>query len=203
MINQLPSCWNYTKDMETLLFFFQRSEEMLSKYTVDTYHVKMHNTLSLCKEALTIYEQLDSLNIISEYYAKYVPDILNELIFSIHNDEVIKKILGVRLESVITGLDIAKTDSSLMERWVETIIDSCKSRKYFEENKKIICKAVINNRNKDKLLSAMERFYSYLIDFGYSEEYLYKQVKEFFQYGNKRDEKITINSTDCIKEFID
>lgn len=203
MINKIPRCWDYNKNLETLLFFFQRSEEMLSKYTVDTYHVKMHNTLSLCKEALTIYKQLDRLNIINEYYAKYVHDILNELIFSIHNDEVIKKILGVRLESVITGLDTAKTDSSLMERWVETIIDSCKSKKYFEENKKIICEAVINNCNKDKLLRAMDRFYSYLIDFGYSEEYLYKQVKEFFQYGNNKDEKITINSTDYIKEFID
>lgn len=203
MITDIPSCWEYTKDLETLLFFYQRSEEMLSKYTVDTYHVKMHNTLSLCKEALTIYRQLDGLNIINEYYSKYVHDILNELIFSIHNDEVIKQILGVRLESVITGLNAAKSDSSLMERWVETIIDSCQPRKYFEENKKIICEAVINNHNKDKLLSAMERFYSYLIDFGYSEEYLYKQVKEFFQYGNKKHEKITINSTDFIKEFVD
>ena len=72
MINSVPSFWDYNKDMETLYSFFQRSEEMLSKYTVDTYHVKMHNTLTLCEEALLIYNQLDRLKIIDEYYSKYM-----------------------------------------------------------------------------------------------------------------------------------
>lgn len=202
MITEIPKCWKYTKDLETLFFFFQRSEEMLSKYTVDTYHVKMHNTISLCEEALYLYRQLDDLNIISEYYTKYICDILDELIFSIHNDDVIKQLLGVRLDSIITGINSAKANSSLMERWVETIIDFCQPEKYLEINKDIICDSVANNHNKDKLLNAMTRFYSYLIDRGYSEEYLYKQVKEFFCYGNFNNERITIDKVNLINQFV-
>jgi hypothetical protein len=202
MITEIPACWEYSKDLETLFFFYQRSEEMLSKYTVDTYYVKMHNTISLCQEALALYNELDNLNIIDEYYTKYICDILDELIFSIHNDEVVKQMLGVRLESVITGLNCAKKDSFLMERWVELIIDLCPIRKYFERNKEIIFNSINSNRDKDKLLIAMTRFYSCLINFGYSEEYLYKQVKEFFQYGNNEYEKITIKSANVIRDFV-
>jgi hypothetical protein len=72
MITEIPVCWEYSKDLETLFFFYQRSEEMLSKYTVDTYYVKMHNTISLCQEALALYSELDNLNIIDEYYTKYI-----------------------------------------------------------------------------------------------------------------------------------
>lgn len=198
MINEIPRCWDYNKNLETLLFFFQRSEEMLSKYTVDTYHVKMHNTISLCREALSLYEKLDALNIIDEYYTKYICDILDELIFSIHNDDVIKQLLGVRLESVVTGIETAKSNSSLLERWIETVLDFCKSKKYLEKNKEIICDSVVNNHNKDKLSTAMTRFYSHLINNGYSEEYLYKQVKEFFVYNDKTK----IDNVNLINEFV-
>jgi hypothetical protein len=89
-----------------------------------------------------------------------------------------------------------------MERWVELIIDLCPVRKYFEKNKEIIFKSINSNRDKDKLLSAKTRFYSCLINFGYSEEYLYKQVKEFFQYGNNEYERITIKSANVIRDFV-
>lgn len=28
MVNEIPKGWNYTKELETLFFFYQRSEEM-------------------------------------------------------------------------------------------------------------------------------------------------------------------------------
>ena len=138
MINSVPSFWDYNKDMETLYSFFQRSEEMLSKYTVDTYHVKMHNTLTLCEEALLIYNQLDRLKIIDEYYSKYICNILDEILYSIHCDESIKQLLGVRLSSITTGINTAKNDSAVMKRWIEAVLDYCPSKKYIEINKQTI-----------------------------------------------------------------
>ena len=202
MINSVPSFWDYNKDMETLYFFFQRSEEMLSKYTVDTYHVKMHNTLTLCEEALLIYNQLDKLKIIDEYYSKYICNILDEILYSIHCDEAIKQLLGVRLSSITTGINTAKNDSAVMKRWIEAVLDYCPSKKYIEINKKIICNSVIKNENKKELLKAMDRYYSQLIYIGYSEEYIYKKVKEFFAYGNSDNGKIIINDAKIIEEFL-
>ena len=184
MVNEIPKGWNYTKELETLFFFYQRSEEMLSKYSVDTYHVKMHNSLSLCKEALKLYKKLEELNIVKDYYDKYIIDILDEIIFSIHYDDIIKQILGNKLETVISGIESAKKNHSLAERWLNLIIDNCPISIYIQENQKVIKNCVLKNSNKTDLQNAMNRYYSSLIHFGYTEEYIYRKVKEFFQYNN-------------------
>ena len=203
MITTIPSFWNYSKELETLFFFFQRSEEMLSKFTVDTYHVKMHNTLTLCEEALLIYYQLDSLKIIDDYYSKYICNILDELLYSIQNDEVIKQLLGKRLSSVTTGIKTAKDNPTVMKRWIEALLDYCPSNKYIELNKQIICNSVMNNVNKHELLKAMDQYYSQIIAKGYSEEYIYRRAKDFFAYGIGKDEKIEIKDPLIIKDYLD
>jgi hypothetical protein len=200
MVNEIPKGWNYTKELETLFFFYQRSEEMLSKYSVDTYHVKMHNSLSLCKEALKLYKKLEELNIVKDYYDKYIIDILDEIIFSIHYDDIIKQILGNKLETVISGIESAKKNHSLAERWLNLIIDNCPISIYIQENQKVIKNCVLKNSNKTDLQNAMNRYYSSLIHFGYTEEYIYRKVKEFFQYNNNGKYK-SIDNTDILDDF--
>ena len=202
MISKVPSSWKYTKELETLFMFYQRSDEMLSKYSVDTYHVKMHNTLTLCDEALYIYNQLDRLKIVDDYYSKYICIILDEILHSIQNDEAIKKLLGVRLHTVITGIEVAKNESTVMKRWIEAILDYCPSKKYIDINKQIIVDSITKNTNKTAMLKAMDRFYSQLINRGYSEEYLYRCVKDFFAFGNSKNGKVTIDNPEIIKDFL-
>ena len=133
MVNKIPASWQYTDDMESLYLFYQASEEMLSFSSPDSYRLTVHNAVTLCLEAKKIDSILKSSNQIDTYYKQYIPPIIEELIYSIQQDSVIKSELGMRLDSITTGLTTAMDNHALLVRWLNLIIKSCSFEKYFEQ----------------------------------------------------------------------
>lgn len=80
MINTMPDNWEYTDDLEMLFLFYQSTDELLSEVTPDTFALPLHNVLSLIDEIVETYTLLEQHNSICEYYAKYIPPIIDELL---------------------------------------------------------------------------------------------------------------------------
>lgn len=193
----IPNNWNYNSNMENLLLFFQISKEKLSFCSPDTYRLTVHNTLTLCYEARKIYRLLDERNAIKNYYPKYIPMIIEELIESLHNDDILKSLLGMRLESVITGLNSAKNNHVLLIRWINMITRLCDLEKYANLCKKKIVDIVVGQKkDKELLLKYTNDYYVSLINIGYNEEFLYQTLIRFF------DGRMTVDSSQFITDFL-
>ena len=191
MINKIPASWQYTDDMENLYLFYQASEEMLSFSSPDSYRLTVHTPITLCMEVKKIYSILRSSNQINDYYKQYIHPIIEELIYSIQQDPIIKAELGVRLDSITTGLSTALENHALLNRWINLIMKSCSFEKYISKCKETIIECVTGNTDKKKLLFYTNSYYVSLINSGYNPEYLYQTIIRFF---DNRNRKITSNT---------
>lgn len=197
VINTIPDSWQYTDDLEMLFLFYQSTDELLSEVTPDTYALPLHNALSLIDEIVETYRLLKHHNSICEYYSKYIPPIIDELLQKIEDDYLLKKIFGKRLDSIVTGFNEAKNDHKYLERWVDVFNQSCGRTKYRLRYQEEIVRLITDTKDKSKLLHCIQNFYITLINVGYSQKYLYTSAKNFF---NNHSVKIT--SKDQIKEFL-
>lgn len=102
MINKIPDSWDYDDSMEMLWLFYQATDELLSETTPDTYTLPLHNALTLIDEMEEVYVLLKEHNIVDKYYIQYIPPIIDEFLSQTEDDSILKKILGLRLESIRT-----------------------------------------------------------------------------------------------------
>lgn len=198
MVNTIPTSWEYTNDLEMLFLFYQSTNELLSETTSDSYALPLHNTLSLIDEILETYTLLNRHNGINEYYNKYIPPIIDELLKRIEDDYLLKKMFGKRLDSIVTGFNEAKKDYKLLERWIDVFMQSCNRTRYRLLYQNEIVHLVTNTNCKNKLLYCVQNYYIVLINAGYSREYLYTSAKKFFD-----NHSIKIKSKDQIREFLE
>lgn len=199
MINKVPNNWNYNDSMEMLFLFYQSTEEMLSNVSPDSYSLVQHNTITIIDELSIVYNILERHNGIDPLYIKYIPPIIDELLSLIEDDFVFKKILGSRLNRVTTGFREAKSNNSLLRRWIDYDNQSCDKRTYIDNYKKSIVELVSNNsKEKAKLIICIRNYFVYLVSHGYSREFLFTSSRRFFDNPKKQ-----ISSSDQIIEFLD
>ena len=153
MINTIPESWTYSKDMEMLYLFYQLSDELLSEYSVDTQSLPLHNSFTLIQEVKYVYDLLNNYNIVKEYYCKYIPHIIDEIVYSIEDDYILKKELGERLDSIRTGLIEAKENHSVLQRWIGIIFQCCTFQKYSNLLKKEISYLITNTKAMKKAVA--------------------------------------------------
>ena len=197
MINSIPENWEYTDDLEMLFLFYQSTDELLSEVTPDTYALPLHNAFSLVYEIIETYTILEEHNSIVEYYSKYVPPIIDELLEKIADDYLLKRKLGKRLDSIITGFIEAKNDYKYLERWINIFKQSCNPTQYRRLYEEEIIHLIINTKDKSKLLYCTQNYYITLITMGYSREYLYTSAKKFFNNYH-----LKINARNQIEIFL-
>lgn len=197
MINLVPSSWTYTDKLENLFLFFQSSEELLSFTSPDSFSLPVCNSISLCYEIYNIYQFLQEGNQLERYYSKYIPCILDELIDSIHEDFLIKKVLGPRLDSIMTGLEVAKTTPSVLSKWIHLIMQYCPHQRHADLCKEKIIEYVLSNSSKTKLLWCTKNYYIDLIYMGYSTEHLHQSVLRFFD-----NRSVSITAPEDILTFL-
>lgn len=173
MINIIPGSWEYTEDLEMLFLFYQSTDELLSEFTPDTYALPLHNTLTLINEMLETYTLLEAHNSLTEYYRKYIPPIIDEFIRKTTDDYLLKKILGKRLDSIISGFSASKNDYKIFKRWIDIFLQSCSLQKYRLLYQSEIVRLITETKDKNKLLYCIQNYYITLIWLGYSREYLY------------------------------
>jgi len=181
MVNTIPNSWQYSPEMENLFFFYQASQELLSKDSGDTYQVTVHNSITLCYEIDTIYVFLDNTKQCERFYSKYIPPIIDELISALKDDKILKSCIGSRLESIYAGLERAKKSPTELMRWINLILQACSLEQYALLYKSRIIELITNGTAaKNELLYCINCYYVSLINIGYSSEYLYQCIIRYF-----------------------
>lgn len=189
MIYSIPDSWVYKKDMEMLWFFYQSVDEMLSTYTIDSYSVPLHNTLTLFEEMNIVYSFLRQYGMIDSYYTKYICPIIDEFLYSLASDVVLKKMLGERLNRFEIGLKEAKDNSVLLPKWLHLFMHDINEMDYYKKYQLEICEIVKSNTNEKKWLAyCLKVAFAELLWRGYNREYLYQYTKRFFDNKGKKIE---------------
>lgn len=197
MINAVPSNWEYSDSLEMLYLFYQCTDELLSEATPDTYALPQHNVVTLLREIEEVFELIDNHNMLDEYYAKYIPPIIEEFIDQTEKDYIFKKIVGDRLFSIRTGFEEAKTTHAHLSGWISVFKQACSMRKYREMYEKEIVRLITTTTEKQKLITCTTNYFITLSHIGYSREYLYTTAKRFFN----NDANI-ISSSNQINSFL-
>lgn len=197
MITNIPMNWKYSTSLEMLFLFFQRAEELLSDKTIDTYRLPAHNTMTLCIEICSLFSALKSRNQLEEYYQKYISPVIDELIASIHEDDLLKGKLSNRLDTILTGLEESKKNSKLIIRWLDLIFQLCTPTQYYLMYKEEIIRLITEGKSKNELLFCEQVYFVCLKNIlEYSMEYMYKTTMRFF---NKED----IDAPSIINKYLD
>ena len=197
MIYHIPENWDYSESLEMLYLFYQKADELLSETSPDTYSLPLHNTITLLSEAKEIFDLLNEYGMLTEYYERYVPPIIDELLAQIEDDYILKRILGPRLFSIRTGLAEAQKNHTHLKRWIDVFTQACTNAKYRKAYSSEISHLVKETKDKNKLLYSATCYFTCLVRMGYSREYLYTATKKFCY---NKDRKIT--SLNQIDEYL-
>ena len=198
MINQAPDNWEYSDDLEMLFLFYQCTDELLSETSPDSYALPLHNSLTLLIEMAEVYNLIERYSVVDEYYKRYLPLIIDEFISHTENDYILKRMLGIRLQSIRTGLREAKEQPSHLGTWVHYVMQTCSPKEYLDLYKEEIIRLVTSTVDKRKLMYCVCNYFIMLRWLGYSREYLYISAKKFFSNQNR-----IINNCNQIQEYLD
>lgn len=197
MINKVPNNWEYNDSLEMLYLFYQCTDELLSEVTPDTYALPQHNVVTLLREIEEVFDLISNHNMLDDYYAKYIPPIIEEFLDQTENDYIFKRIVGDRLFSIRTGFEEAKTTDTHLSGWISVFKQACSMRKYREMYEKEIIYLITTTTEKQKLITCTTNYFITLSHIGYAREYLYTTTKRFFN----NDAKV-INSPNQIRAFL-
>lgn len=174
------SKWDNSKNIEGLLFFAQRMNEMLFDYTLDSYKAPILNSHRLCLELKDTISNLknrekDNMNLVNS--------IVKELNNQMSQDPIALELLDkehkkLTREAILKELDQSKSFYSL-ENSITPLIKLFE-KSYFEEIKRQLKQAIVNNEEPTKIDRLSSIFVSELLMIGYSKNYLYLRVNKFF-----------------------
>lgn len=197
MIITNTKTWKYEDSLESLLFFSQRMIEL----AYDKSDFKEKNIIvdlkDIINEILSLLEfQKDTKDDIS---AKEIEILLCELKDRIYEDEVVKILLGDKIEFYASKLSVGCDNNSLVNT-LEVLKLKVKPYVYYEHSKELIKELVASNKNRDRLFSATTRFFEFLIWFGYQKGTIYFLTNRYF-FDKSGSNKIT--SPNDLKGFFD
>lgn len=196
MLSRPPKNFKLSKNTENLFLFYQCVNEMTFDYSPDTYKAPTLNVRLLCREAYMTYKALQETNSLEKYYNKYLEPILEELKFSLTNDNVAKELLGERYSRVYALLDILKTDKTIFESTLRNLQNYLGDKKYYYKLTENISDLVNGNKNQLELIKLAGDWMAEVLALGYSKQHIYNVTSEFF-------EKQTILSGNQIQNYFE
>jgi hypothetical protein len=166
--------WGKLADLEPLLFFAQRADELLFDYTLDTYKASALNAPFLCLEALALIQDIENNNI----EAANLEHVLAELEWSIHLDSIAKKLIHNDLSFYFPG-EAVKNDLQKQKILLELIHKSISPDLYLYAVQEKLLQAIEQNK-KGEISSLARTWITTLINIGVSKAYLYQLINSFF-----------------------
>ncbi len=169
------SNWEYSESLNTMLFFAQRLDELLFHHSTDSYRYPVLSIIGLCDEFIRVYEDAEN-KIIHE---KNIDHILDEILSRLKEDTVAISIITPEFkERIIKGSKAwnkrEKYDNVLYIR------RKLGAGKYYKKVIELLHNCISKNNDKrlvDRYSGILVRV---LIDAGYSENYIYNCVHNFF-----------------------
>lgn len=180
-----------SSELEGIVFFAQRMDELLFDYSLDSYKPSALNAPFLCGEALTLINEIENQTI----DAANLQYVLDELSWSISNDKIAKRLLDVPLEKYLLN-DLSQLGR--VKLGLEVLSKTLNARRYLNECHQFIKTAVAENKKKDIDFGA-RTLVTTLINWGLSKSFLHQSLHDFFYRGDD----LIIDNIDDIDLFLE
>ena len=186
----IPQNWDDSFDHEGLLFFVQRTQEMLFHFSNAIYRAPVHNTLTLIREFLYTYRE-----VLSEEVKSYqLLPIFKEIEYSFSNDKIIRDNLNDSfIEEISTQMrSFSEETSQNLVNYIHKIIEP----HYLSWTIAYLRKHIPCGNHKKEIEYGARCWISQIIMNGYSGEFIYNYIEDFFIDSS-------INSLDDLALFFD
>ena len=185
--------WNYTPQMEALLFFASLIDEMTFNYTLDSFKASVHNAFSLMRECLETIEDIDDDTIMKGS----LPPITEEIKDALLNDIVLREIMPAHgLDFVEKKID-GNTRRNELKLVLEMFLTDSVIHQYNERVKNELTGLIKNNSNHKTDIERLSRlFVAQMKYLGYPNASIYKKNKDFF-FGRTAN----IQNVDALDDF--
>jgi len=190
MIRRTTGHWDFTQDLEGLLYFAQRFNELLFDYTIDTYKYFTLNSAFLCIEARQMISFVEGEIIDS----KNLEAVLEEVNWSVSNDKIVKSILGNMFEMYFPLNDFENKQDIKLK--LDIILNKLHPFKYFSKTKELLREA-IKQGHKKEIDHYATNLVTSLVNMGYHQNYLFHSTISFFH-----DNRKPINTYEKIDDFL-
>lgn len=182
--------WHSEESLSLLLFVGQKFDELFFDYTLDSYKPPALNPSYICREALSLINDIEN-EILDRNNLNYV---LDELDFSLRNDNVAKLMLTSEIDKfILKDEKIRLSDLKLRLEVLEKVLNPLS---YFELCCSLILSEISNSKGSKKLINHLcNLLASLLINIGISKQHIYEKTKEFF-FSDRE-----IKKTEELKEF--
>lgn len=177
--------WDKEADIEGLLFFYQRTEELLFDYTLDSYKPKLLCSSLLCEEVLQTISEIRHENLDKQNLKHLIP----ELETLIRSDPISKSLIPNDPAEYFKDTGKNYDDIDKLEARVQLLAKCLQPEVCIIYLKKFISKAVKDNKKKD-IDSGINQLVTLLLGYGYSKQFIFNETKNFFRSRKINDPKI-------------
>ncbi|GAA5262724.1 hypothetical protein [Methanocalculus sp. MC3] len=207
--------WSSDPSLDNMLFFAQLMEEMLFDYTIDSYKAPVFNTHSLCDELLDVLSEVEK----GFLHLKAASPILEELLWNLHEDLVVKELLGIRYSKVSHRLKdyiivkevgsqasqtntFSEDENSKRKISIKKLYSEVETLKqifdvyYLDAVKTNLFSRIVEGNKKKDIIFLVRTLIAELRYLGYSQQHIYYETMHFFFLNT------SIETVDQINEFL-
>lgn len=175
-------------EVDGVLYFAQRIEEMLFDYSIDLYKMPLLNTHGLAREYCRVVEKVSSGEI-KEYQREIL---FEEFLASFNDDIILKENWGISNIEFITK-SFGSSTQRVKDHTVAYVDSTLSNGRYYNWIVKTLLKYTKLPKEKKKIEAVIRCFIPELVSMGYDSEFIYTALKQHFFSGD------AINSTSLEK----
>lgn len=167
--------WHSDENLSLLLFVGQKFDELFFDYSLDYYKPPALNPSFICREALSLINDIEN-EILDRNNLNYV---LDELDFSLRNDDVAKIMLTSEIDMfILKDESVRLSDLKLRLEVLDKVLNPLA---YFEVCCSLILFEISDRKGSKKLINHLcNLLASLLVNIGVSKQNIYEKTKEFF-----------------------
>ena len=143
MIKRSIEKWANVSNVQGMLFFVQRMDELLFHYTMDTYKAPTLNIKLLLQEYLDTIEQIKK-GILKD---KNEIPIFEEIVWCLESDKIAQKVIGISKSEEFLKNN-GSYDKDTKRKICQLFLDKLTGRTYLEEIEKELRNAIVNDLKK-------------------------------------------------------
>lgn len=187
--NNLTS-WNYNASLECLLFFAQRMDELLFHHTTDTYRYSALSIIGLAAEYCAVYRDVNA----GTLNKKNLNHIIDEFVSHLKRDDIAKDILT---NEYVTWFIKNYGSWNIQNQYenLKYIGRKLSNRMYYSRLVNRLRELIVTNKDKKEIDEKTSLFVRELLDCGYNENYVYKELHEVFFHQ-------TVSSVESFDNFL-
>ena len=173
------SAWTYSEQLDCLLFFAQRMDELLFHHTTDTYRYSTLSIRGLVEEYCTVYRNVKS-GIINR---KNLTHIIEEFAHRLQHDDIAKEILTVEYVDRFIRNYGSWNEKNQYEN-LSYIGRKLGNKVYYQRVVNRLKFLITENKQKKEIDEKTALFVRELLDYGYDENYIYQVLHEVFFHNS-------------------